>query len=300
MNDYSNLLNLLRSGQQRPSPSIPYPLNFLSPIKIKLSSPSLTSSAQRLFPARPKINPLLPTRIPIIRVTPTTEAGWIKRIREDIARITRRQFRLVKAQKIPEISEVAFDEAKLIQTSALHIDIRDSSSIINLCGHVNALKIYKIFHSSMVSIARSKGGRIRTFAGDRIAVFFDIDKLQRTKAVETALLMHATLEQIIKPIISQEFLYILEYGIGVDFGEMLVGRIGQSGESNNDLVWAGNAVNRASKLADDYGSGIFISADVYQNMIRSLKENVGMIWEPRKDLKVGAFYKFVGLPKSVI
>lgn len=294
-NDDSTLSQYLLSGRQRPVLPSPSSLGDLLLDKVNLPSipppPNLAAAAQRYL----NPSPLMPTIIPLLRTTPTTESGLIKRVREDAARIVKRQFRVTRARKIPTVSDVAFDEARLIQTSVLHIDIRSSSGILNQCGHINTLKIYKIFHTAMVIIARFKGGQIRTFAGDRIGVFFDIDKVQRTKAVETALLMQAVIDNTINPLISQQFGYSLRVGIGVDFGEMLVGRIGIYGNPNNDLVWTGNAANYASKLADYNNSGVFISNEVHINMAKSLKEDVGMMWQVVNDANLGTFHRFIGI-----
>lgn len=264
------------------------------------STSRMTDYLPKTSPSIPlplKVKPILPVRVPLLRITPTTEAGAVKRVRDDVARIIRAQLRYTNAQKIPQIEDIAYDETKTLEAAVMHIDIRQSSKIAELYSAVTALKIYKIFHSTVVTIIKQKGGQIRTFAGDRIAAFFDTEKYQRTRAVETALFIQAVIDEILNPVLSQQYRFFLEYGIGIDFGKMLVGRIGQYGSSNNDLVWAGVAVNHASKLAD-YDAGIFISSNVYTNMASNMKA-VGMIWTPITHTKLGTFYKYNGLPKEL-
>jgi len=161
---------------------------------------------------------------------------------------------------------------------------------------VTALRIYKIFHSALVATARLKKGRIRTFAGDRIGVIFDLLKeRQRSTAVETAILMEDMLENIVNPFLENNIGHTIKYGIGIDYGKMFVGRIGQSGSDNNDLAWVGTAMNRASKLADIPEPGIYITNEVYTNMQLDLKDPSKMMWSmPIRNTDYGLIYKYFG------
>lgn len=267
--------------------------------------------ARRQFPSLPpipsSINSIKSVSLPPITVAkspgislqqlfrPKTTQQLIKRIEEDTLRIIRTQINTSKAFKVPEITDVSHAEAKTITTSVLHIDMRGSTNIIRQFNAVDALKIYKIFHATMVSVALFKGGKVRTFAGDRIGVLFDPSR-SVDDAVETALLMQGVIEQILNPIFQERAGYSIQYGIGVDYGIMLVGRIGQYGNSNNDLVWVGEAMNVASKLADDMGAGVFISDTVHSNMSSKIMEDMNMLWKQSVDVKLGTVHEFIGIP----
>ena len=56
-----------------------------------------------------------------------------------------------------------------------------------------------------------------------------------------------------------------DFGIGIDTGTILVVRGGIKGENNNDLVWVGNATNRAVKLSGEANSPnhVRVSAEVF-------------------------------------
>ncbi len=118
------------------------------------------------------------------------------------------------------------------------------------------------------------------------------NKNLRTQAVKTALLINEIISQKVNPALSEIFDYTLEYGIGIDYGEMLVGRIGKYGIQNNDLIWLGEAMNHASKLAD-YGNktGIFVSEEIYKNMETGIKKSSDLIWFPIKEISLGNFYQ---------
>lgn len=271
----------LRIVQQQPStlppilPGVRIPISATLPPITIAKSPGI--SLQQLF--RPK-----------------TTQQLIMRIKEDTNKVIRAPLTTSRALKVPETTEVSHTEAKTITTSVLHIDMRGSTNIVRQFNSTDALKIYKIFHATMVSVALFKKGRVRTFAGDRIGVLFDPFK-SVDDAVETALLMQAAIEQILNPIFQERAKYSIQYGIGVDYGEMLVGRIGQYGNANNDLVWVGEAMNIASKLADDMGAGVFISDTVYCSMSSKLKEDMNMLWKKSLDINLGTVHEFVGIPE---
>lgn len=202
------------------------------------------------------------------------------------------------ARKIPYTEDIAHvGEAKNVESSVLHIDIRNSSSIVEELSPEVALKVYQIFHNCVAETARYKDGNIRTFAGDRVVILFNPGKenLPRTRAVETAILIDKMLTDIINPALEQNRLYALSYGIGIDFGSMLTGRVGKYGKQNNDLVWAGKAMNYASKLAD-YGNGIFLSKSVYDGIINTSRKNNDNNFFQKRDRNLGEFYQLIHLP----
>ncbi len=240
------------------------------------------------LPPKPKGVPLK-----IIPLPPKNRSELISRIQTQTRSLLNMNVQLVKARKVPAVSEVANNEAKIITTSVLHVDMRKSSQILENHDAVTALRIYKIFHAALVAVARYRKGRIRTFAGDRIGVVFDLhEERQRSIAVETAQMMEDVLQNSINPLIENTIGYSFDFGIGVDYGQMFVGKVGQTGADNNDLVWTGVAMNRASKLAD-YGSGVFVSQNVFDFMAPNLK-NDDCIWIPSKNVDLGTIYQWAG------
>lgn len=269
--------------------SILNPLRSVNSTRVPL--PSISS-----FPfITPQTNNFQPIKF---LFPPQSTNDLLEQIDYKIKMFLKTKLNITEARSIPLITDVAhIDEAKKIYTSALHIDIRGSSNIIKILPAEHALRIYQIFHYAVVETIRFSGGQTRTFAGDRIAALFDINKYKgqlRTQAVKTALLINKVINEKVNPIISSVYNYSLEFGIGIDFGELLVGRIGKPGAQNNDLVWLGEAMNYASKLAD-YGdsTGIFTSVDIYQHSLSDVK-TVNQQWFPIKyNKELGDFYQLM-------
>jgi adenylate cyclase len=61
----------------------------------------------------------------------------------------------------------------------------------------------------------------------------------------------------------------LDFGIGIDHGDILCTKVGIGGEHNRDIFWIGNPVNKSTVLGDNSKSPnhIAISSDVYDNLL---------------------------------
>jgi len=242
-----------------------------------------------------KLSMGIPRSISIFRAK--DEPDLIRRISSQVDKILRTKLTISEARVVPYIEDIAhIEEAKKVKTAVLHIDIRNSSNIVEELSLEIALKIYQIFHSCVTETVRYKGGSIRTFAGDRIVALFKPgnDNIPRTTAVDTALSIDKMLTSVVNVALKQNNIYPLVYGIGIDYGEMLAGRIGKNGKQNNDIVWAGRAMNYASKLAD-YGNGIYLSQAVYNRITDKLKNDVNNFWLEKKDLALGSFYQVTSI-----
>lgn len=141
--------------------------------------------------------------------------------------------------------------AKKIKTCTLYIDMRKSTNL-NLVHHPETItKLYGAFMRSMVKAAQQYKGHVRNIIGDRVMVVFDEENCF-TNAVHTAILLNSVGKYIINKHFSNNEVI---FGIGIDYGEMLVskGGIRKNGENNapyKSLVWLGRPANVASKLTD--------------------------------------------------
>ncbi len=142
-------------------------------------------------------------------------------------------------------------KAKKIYTCVLYIDMRKSTELSLEHTPETLTKLYGAFMRSMVKAAQHHNGRVRNIIGDRVMVVFDEIDCE-TNAVKTAILLNS----VGKYIINKHFPHNeIEFGIGIDYGEMLVskGGIRKNGKENapyKSLVWLGKPANVASKLTD--------------------------------------------------
>ncbi len=145
------------------------------------------------------------------------------------------------------------------EATTLYIDMRGSTKILNDHRAQNVAKIHKAYlYVATTLIAESKG-QIRSYNGDSILAFFSgSSKAALTLAVSAAMKIKYMLTQIC----NKEFerYQPLDFGIGIDQGHILCVKAGRAGNDNhNDLVWLGDAVNRATVLSDGSRSPQHIS-----------------------------------------
>ena len=170
-----------------------------------------------------------------------------------------------------------------IVAAILFIDIRKSTYLTENSQVKSMVKIYRSFMRMAVDCVRKNEGVTRQFLGDRIMGVFinsvDESGLIVEKAVDKAINTARSLQTVIdyslnKYLKSKVNGKIIECGIGIDYGKVLVTQVGMYGveqdenkENEVDCVWVGNTTNHASKYSDLASGGeIFISDKVYKQL----------------------------------
>lgn len=178
-----------------------------------------------------------------------------------------------------------------IMAAILFIDIRKSTYLTENSQVKSMVKIYRSFMRMAVDCVRKNSGVTRQFLGDRImGVFIDSigdDGTVTEKAVDKAINAARSLETVIDFSLNKHLKNnvngkIIECGIGIDYGKVLVTQVGMYGvesdedkEDEVDCVWVGNTTNYASKYSDIASGGeIFISCNVY----KALSEDYKSVW----------------------
>lgn len=176
-----------------------------------------------------------------------------------------------------------------IKAAILFIDIRKSTYLTENSQAKSMVKIYRSFMRMAVDCVRKNGGVTRQFLGDRImAVFIDSTNEKGdiiSKAVDKSVNAARSLQTIIDYSLNKHLKNsvngkIIECGIGIDYGKVLVTQVGMYGvesdgnkEDEVDCVWVGNTTNYASKYSDIASGGeIFISDKVYKGLSEEYKE----------------------------
>lgn len=181
-----------------------------------------------------------------------------------------------------------------IAATILFIDIRKSTLLTQCSQAKSMVKIYRSFMRMAVDCVRKNGGVTRQFLGDRIMGVFidstDKDGIVIARAVDKAINTARSLQTVIdfslnKHLKSKVNGKIIECGIGIDCGKVLVTQVGMYGveqdenkENEVDCVWVGNTTNYASKYSDLAAGGeIFISKNVYQQLSDCYKKQWTLI-----------------------
>jgi adenylate cyclase len=113
-------------------------------------------------------------------------------------------------------------------------------------------KIHKAYLYTATTLIADAGGQIRSYNGDSILAFFPKNlKATINTAVKTAMQIRWMLTEDSVKKLFEPYQYTLDFGIGIDHGQILCVKAGLGRNDNhNDLVWLGDAVNRAVRLSD--------------------------------------------------
>ena len=170
-----------------------------------------------------------------------------------------------------------------VMAAILFIDIRKSTYLTENSQAKSMVKIYRSFMRMAVDCVRKNGGVTRQFLGDRImGVFIDsadkngnIVDSAADKAINAARSLQTVIDYSLNKYLKTNVNgKIIECGIGIDYGKILVTQVGMYGlesdenrENEVDCVWVGNTTNYASKYSDIASGGeIFISDNVFKQM----------------------------------
>lgn len=146
-------------------------------------------------------------------------------------------------------------KGKSINTCVLYVDIRNSVQLTIDNPKIMG-KVYTAFTKSVLKVAKHHHGHIRNIIGDRVMIVFP-SKDCFTNAVDCAI----SINHIAKYVINPKFKIDFKCGIGIDYGELRVIKVGierkgAENPENKGLVWVGNPANIASRLTDNANKSI--------------------------------------------
>ncbi len=201
----------------------------------------------------------------------------LKRARE----IFRERWSTVDAQKVPETTDVPLgNEAKKLEAVVLYADLRDSSLLVRKYEKHFAAEVYKTYLYCAARVISHLGGQVAAFDGDRVMGVF-IGDTKNSNAAKCGLQINYAVTKIVQPSLQKQYQnndYKIKHTVGIDRSELWVARTGIRG--SNDLVWVGNAANRAAKLSEQEGPATWITSDVYKR----LKDDTKFGGDPKRNM----------------
>ena len=133
-------------------------------------------------------------------------------------------------------------------------------------------KLHMAYYNAIVRIAKADGGKIRSFNGDSLLLFFlGADSATAEKAVRSAFRMKYAITELVNP--NLDDYKDINFGIGIDMGNIIATKVGIGGDdTTKDLIWLGNAVNRSTKISDECEAPyhVGISDAVYNKLPNNL------------------------------
>jgi adenylate cyclase len=182
---------------------------------------------------------------------------------------------------VPDIEDTKLtfgNKGLKFDATVLYIDINGSTEILNKHNKNTVAKIHMAYFHTIINIAKSLGGDVRSFNGDSMLVFFQgTTKNTLSNAVRAAMKMKylITSEDGINPTLSKYS--TIDFGIGMDHGDILSTKIGLGRDVNTkDLIWIGNSVNKSVRISELHKNpyNIGISSYVYSNLNDDVKYHI--------------------------
>lgn len=177
---------------------------------------------------------------------------------------------------LPDPDTLGLTDGRRLSVAILYADLRGFSTMVVTSPKRSALVILQAFVSEMTRITSTYHGDVVDCAGDRILAAFPqrlLDRTTRTihNAVTCALWMQTVMARVIVPELSSRGYPGLSCGIGVDYGPVVVARVGI--RNRNRLVFLGPPAVIAAKLEEAAEPGeTLMSQTVYRNRPQYLSE----------------------------
>ncbi len=160
-----------------------------------------------------------------------------------------------------------------LTASVLYLDMRGSTDVIRQHHKYTVAKLQKAYLHVATQIVNDNKGYVRSFNGDGILAFFPKNTKGTIRdAVKAAMQIKYMLT--IKSKSEFERYRTIDFGIGIEHGEIFVTRVGTPrNTNNNDLTWIGMPVNTAVRLGDAAMNpgNIRISSHIHTNLLDEVR-----------------------------
>ncbi|MGE2690345.1 adenylate/guanylate cyclase domain-containing protein [Mycolicibacterium pulveris] len=187
---------------------------------------------------------------------------------DDILALPRGNYEEVK--ELPDRDALTFENGFYAYCSAIFVDIRDSSSLPTHYNRPALAKLYRAYISEAVAILNSfEKTREINIVGDGVWAVVNTPKKSDINAVFSLGARINTLMKVLNYKLDKAgYEEPVKAGVGMDYGRALMIKAGFKGSGINDVVYMGDVVNHAAKLAakanKDYSPPIFIG-NVFAN-----------------------------------
>lgn len=176
-----------------------------------------------------------------------------------------------EVNSIPTRNSLTYSNGFYVNCTAVFIDIRGSSKLIETHTRPVIGKIYRSYISECVAIMNANDDCKEVFiTGDCVSGIFNSPYTSSiVKAFETAAKLSSLIELLNWHLNNKSYQPIM-CGIGIAYGRALMIKAGANGSGVNDVVWVGDVVNEAAHLCHkgnrDGRKPVQVSTTVYINL----------------------------------
>jgi class 3 adenylate cyclase len=173
---------------------------------------------------------------------------------------------------LPDRSKLTFTNGYYASCSALFVDIRDSSSFTSKYRRPTIARIYRAYISEMVAIMVNDPDCTEVnIVGDGVWCVVNTPKKRDIDFLFTTAARANSLVKVLNYKLRKKSLAEIQVGIGMSYGRALMIKAGYATSGINEVVYMGDVVNQAAKLAA-YGNStstdkaLMVSGVFHQNL----------------------------------
>lgn len=173
-----------------------------------------------------------------------------------------------EVKELPSRDDLTFSNGFYSYATALFIDIRKSSELPDKHKRPVLARLYRAFVSEMVAVLTSHS-RVRevNIVGDCVwAIYNTPNKVDVDEAFSIAAKAFSMVKILNKELAKRDITTI-KVGLGLEYGRALMVKAGYSGSGINDVVYMGDVVNKAAKLASQGNKELFDNALMVGNTL---------------------------------
>jgi len=193
---------------------------------------------------------------------------------DDILKQSQANYEEVK--ELPDRDRLTYSNGFYAYCSALFVDIRDSSKLPDLYKRPALAKLYRAYISEMVAIMNGNvQAREINIVGDGVwAVLNTPLKSDIDGVFSTAAQANSLVNVLNYKLGKAGYSTPIKVGVGMAYGRALMVKAGYNGSGIADVVYMGDVVNAAAKLAAQGSSGYAVPPMMIDNVFAgNLNEN---------------------------
>jgi class 3 adenylate cyclase len=173
-----------------------------------------------------------------------------------------------EVKELPDRDKLTYANGFYASCSALFVDIRESSKLPDLYRRPDLARLYRAYISEMVAIMNgNEWAREINIVGDGVwAVFNTPLKSQIDGVFATAARANSLVQVFNYKLIKAGYSTPVKVGIGLAYGRALMIKAGYNGSGIADVVYMGDVVNTAAKLAAQGSNGSFVPPMMLDNV----------------------------------
>jgi class 3 adenylate cyclase len=277
--NFYSLASLLGKPEENPPNRLAALAGLYPPVTAPRPLPSVYPPVAPRPVARPKFAHASPPQ--------SGSVAWVQSV---VSGLLKKKAEVNNGRVLPEIEDLAPMEGRRVRAAFVYSDLHGFTKLVSTqLTNTSFLFLHSFVYVTNL-LTKHYGGQVMDCAGDRVLSVFhrppsDLSNEPVEDAITFALWLQTVFTRAIAPAFTSAGFAGLSLGIGVDYGEAVVGCVGIRNDKR--IVFFGDAANKAAKLQEVAGPGeTMLSFGAVSRRPAYLN---GETWKPQGELQNGEY-----------